>query len=174
MCLPAAETRVGAPFAGAAAMSAAASLRAVEVLRHEITVAASGPQGEGMRRLRVVALDVGSVGSRRSGRRAEEPAITDPSVAMEGWTNSEKSTYGLAFLASLEEGNQHRLYRMPSPTSAFAHKLVGIIKGGRGDTDSVFGLVFWNIGKWMRCDRVAVGAGGKSTIYVCLHSYIYI
>ncbi|KAG2158511.1 uncharacterized protein EDB93DRAFT_1238246 [Suillus bovinus] len=52
VCLPAADARVGLPFGGVSAMSAAATSRALDVLRREVAV------GQGMSSIRVVAVDV--------------------------------------------------------------------------------------------------------------------
>ncbi|KAJ8072632.1 hypothetical protein PM082_016191 [Marasmius tenuissimus] len=60
ICLPATETRFGLPFSAVQSMSAAGTLRAVEVLRREIGVAALTGKSDTMKNIRVVAVEVGA------------------------------------------------------------------------------------------------------------------
>lgn len=160
LCLSATDIHASAPFSGAAAVTAAANLKVADALRHEVIIAAAGPQGEGMKRLRVVTLEVGAVDSTAARRHSEGPSPSELFTTLEGWTNSEKSAYGDAFIASLEEGRRRQRTQLPSPVRVLAHKLLGIIDGGRTDTSSVFGYVLSRVALWMRRDRLVVGVGG--------------
>jgi len=57
VCVPAADARVGLPFSSAQAMSAAAIVRGVEVLRKEISAAALTDTTESMKNIKVVVVD---------------------------------------------------------------------------------------------------------------------
>ena len=61
ICLPATDARVGLPFASVQAMSAAGTIRAAEVLRREIRVAATTEHSESMKNINVVVVDVGKL-----------------------------------------------------------------------------------------------------------------
>jgi hypothetical protein len=160
VCLPAAAAYGAAPFQAADAISTAATLRAVDVLRQEVQLAAAGPQGEGMRQLRVVAVDVGAVAA-----MVPRPPAQPVAAAMDGWTNSEKTTYGLSFLKALEEGRRGAVARVPSPTLDFVKKVVWIVSGGKQDASSVLGLVLWNLRQWTRRHRVPIGVGGTLSFH---------
>ncbi|KAF9246415.1 hypothetical protein BU15DRAFT_40086 [Melanogaster broomeanus] len=151
LCLPAADARVGLPFGGVSAMSAAATLRAADVLRREVGAA------QGMGSIRIVTVDVGAVG----------PPQDDLGVAtaMDDWTPSEKSTYGAAFSALGET----RTSRTPEDVSVFVDSLVGVVSAGtktRGAGKVVFGVglgvVNEKIKDWIRGDRFSVGAGANT------------
>ncbi|KAG9318591.1 hypothetical protein JVU11DRAFT_684 [Chiua virens] len=148
ICLPAADARVGLPFGSVSAMSAAATLRAADVLRREIASA------RGMNTIRIVTVDVGAVG----------PSTSDPDVGvnMDDWTPSEKATYGAAF-SSLRET---RASRVPVDVSTFVDSLVGVVSAGtkaRYSGKVVFGigigLLYEKVKNWIRGDRFSVGAG---------------
>ncbi|KAF9227801.1 hypothetical protein BS17DRAFT_693724 [Gyrodon lividus] len=151
LCLPAADARVGLPFSGVSAMSAAATLRAADVLRREIATA------QGMGTIRIVTVDVGAVGLSQ----------VDFGVATttDDWTPSEKATYGAAFSA-LEET---RGSRTPEDVSVFVDSLIAVVSAGvktKGAGNVVFGiglgLVNEKIKDWMRGDRFSVGAGADT------------
>ncbi|KAG1877713.1 hypothetical protein DFJ58DRAFT_720496 [Suillus subalutaceus] len=115
VCLPAADARVGLPFGGVSAMSAAATLRALDVLRREVAV------GQGMSSIRIVAVDVGVVGEIPISSFANSHAMND-------WTPSEKATYGQAF-AALGETSMGQS-RRPEDISVFVNNLVGVVSAG--------------------------------------------
>lgn len=151
LCLPAADARVGLPFGSVSAMSAAATLRAADVLRREIVTA------HGMDGIRIVTVDVGEVGS----------STNDPGVEanMDDWTPSEKAAYGAAF-STLRET---RGTRMPADVSTFVDSLVAVASAGTKARCSgkVFlgiglGLIYERVKDWIRGDRFSIGAGGKS------------
>ncbi|KAH7889594.1 hypothetical protein F5I97DRAFT_555761 [Phlebopus sp. FC_14] len=152
LCLPAADARVGLPFGGVSAMSAAATLRAADVLRREAAVA------QGMNTIRIVTVDVGAVG----------PLIGEvaSSTTMDDWTPSEKATYGTAFSAL---GETLRSLRTPEDDSVFVDSVIGVVSSGTktsGAGKAVFGiglgLAYEKIKDWMRGDRFSVGAGAAT------------
>jgi len=174
ICLPAMDARVGLPFASIQAMSAASTLRGVEVLRREINVAALTDRSESMKNIRVVVVDVGvfDVG--------QPPSNMPPESiykAMEEWSPSEKVTYGPAFASILHDipptasrwgafltlfknGHRYGASRRPTDISVFVDNIVGVVAGGRhGLTLFDFGL--GRIRNWIRGDRFSVGAGGE-------------
>jgi len=153
VCLPAADARIGLPFGGVSAMSAAATLRALDVLRREVAVA------QGMGSIRVVAIDVGVVG---------ETSVSDlvNTHAMDDWTPSEKATYGAAFSALAETSLQQS--RKPEDVSVLINNIVSIVSGGTKTTMASKTICGINVGvryekirDWIRGDRFAVGAGGS-------------
>lgn len=151
LCLPASDARVGLPFGSVSAMSAAATLRAADVLRREIAAA------QGMSAIRVVTVDVGAVGSSTS-----DPVV---GVNMDDWTPSEKATYGTAFSTIRET----RGSRVPVDVSIFVDSLVGVASAGtkaRCSEKVVFGislgLLYEKVKDWIRGGRFSIGAGGQS------------
>lgn len=151
VCLPAADARVGLPFGGVSAMSAAATLRALDVLRREVAV------GQGMSSIRIVAVDVGVVG--------ETPVSSlENSHAMDDWTPSEKATYGQAF-AALGETSMGQS-RRPEDISVLVNNIVGVVSAGtktKMASKTICGIRvgfgYEKIRDWIRGDRFAVGAG---------------
>jgi hypothetical protein len=159
VCLPATDTRVGLPFAGARAMSAAATLKATEILRREVAIAAIGEHGEGMKNLRVITVDVGSVaGLSPSILNATELECED---LMEDWTASEKATYGAALAALSTQEGQRSIIRRPTPVKAFVRQIVGVVDGSQRGSIRVLGLRLWGLRDWFARDRISVGAGGQ-------------
>lgn len=162
VCLPAADARVGLPFSSIAAMSAAATVRATDVLRRELSVA------QGMGGIRVVTVDVGAVGQ-FSGQPASLPS-------MDEWTLSEKATYGPAFCALNETVGT----RTPEDVSKFVDNLIGVISAGtktHGAGKAIFGvgigLVYEKVKDWARGNRFAIGAGGQLHFHrPCRHIYL--
>jgi len=129
-------------------MSAAATLRAADVLRREIAAA------QGMSAIRIVTVDVGAVGSSTGDLSA--------TVDMDDWTPSEKATYGAA-LGALRET---RGPRVPVDASTFVDSLVSVASGGtkaRYSGNFVFGigfgLAYEQFKDWVRGDRFSIGAG---------------
>ena len=164
VCLPAIDARVGLPFAGAQAMSAAATLRAVEVLRREVKMAALTDTSASMKNMKVVVVDVGDVG---------EPAMAGEPVpevrkGVEEWTPSEKVAYGTAFEALVEEGTHYGVRRQPTDVSVFVNTIVDVVGGGGRRTSkhpigALIQLALDRLRNFVRGDRVVVGAGGKHT-----------
>ncbi|KAG0692111.1 hypothetical protein DFH29DRAFT_972357 [Suillus ampliporus] len=151
VCLPAADARVGLPFGGVSAMSAAATLRALDVLRREVAVA------QGMNSIRIVAVDVGVVGETPVSDLANPRAMVD-------WTPSEKATYGPAFTALGETSMGQS--RRPEDISVLINSIVGVVSAGTKTTTASkticgirIGVVYERIKDWIRGDRFAVGAG---------------
>ncbi|KAG2157489.1 hypothetical protein DEU56DRAFT_764914, partial [Suillus clintonianus] len=151
VCLPAADARVGLPFGGVSAMSAAATLRALDVLRREVAV------GQGMSSIRIVAVDVGVVG---------EPSVSGLANphAMNDWTLSEKATYGQAFIALGETSMGQS--RSPEDVSVLVNNILGVVSSGTKTKMASktiggirVGVGYEKIRDWIRGDRFAVGAG---------------
>lgn len=169
-------------------MSAAGTLKAVEILRREIAMAAATGKTDAMKNIRVVTVDVGSVdlgkGAFTSTTTAAAEETSNMLSATDGWTSSEKLIYGPAF-ASVAQSVQQRALglealgaweglkalfgekrhyavgRKPAEMSAFVDTVVGIISAGR------FGVLGHHVGlgfvmNWVRGDRISVGAGGMS------------
>ena len=186
ICLPAVDTHVALPFSAVQAMSAAGTLKAVEILRREIAVASVTGKTDSMKNIRVVTVEVGSIELGVRGAPALDQQ-TNILKATEKWTSSEKLIYGPAFASVIAHQQAHvqqevvggwwegvqalfgerRHYavgRRPAKMSEFVRKVVGIVSEGRyGPT--LFGQ---NVGlgvvmNWVRGDRVAVGAGGMSS-----------
>jgi hypothetical protein len=190
VCLPATDVRVGLPFAGVRSMSAAAMERGVEVLRREIRAAGvNGKGAEAMRNVKVVVVDVGhfNVSGGGGGFVGAEDAGQTERIwkVMEGWTASEKLTYGpafanvlqglpvarpasarktpwQAFVAIFKGTNRYGVSRKPTDVSVFVSNVVEIVGGGRG-MYRIFGvgLGLGRIRNWVRGERFSVGAGGK-------------
>ncbi len=184
VCLPATDARVGLPFASAQAMSAAATLRGVEVLRREIRAAASSASrfasgtatgaADAMRNIKVVVVDVGAIGSTGGDSRAE-----GLKSSVEEWTPSEQAAYGAAFGSLLEHEGHRGFRRRPSDVSVFVDAVVAVVSNGpRSGSGSGIGnlrgfegaaarvglglrLVFGRLREFVHGDRIAVGAGGK-------------
>ncbi|KAF9527049.1 hypothetical protein CPB83DRAFT_857058 [Crepidotus variabilis] len=174
-CLPATDARVGLPFASVQAMSAAGTLRGVEVLCREIKIAALTEKTETMKNIRIVVVDVGSF--------KVEPAIKSVLSegvykSMEDWTASEKMVYGPAFVSVMHEnpppsakgldrarsvfndGYQYGTRRSPTDLSVLADKLVAVVSGvSPGPSIFGIGLGLGRIQSWIRGSRVSVGAG---------------
>jgi hypothetical protein len=182
VCLPAADTRVGLPFASVQAMSAAATLRGVEVLRREINAAALQDKSESMKTIKVVVVDVGVVGLDSAATDHMRP--DEVYRAMEDWTASEKLTYGPAFTSispittarspsrwvafwSFFSGSQpFGVKRTPTDVAVFVDKIIGIVgTGGKRSSVFVLGLGLGKIRNWFRGERFAVGAGGNAPLF---------
>ncbi|KDQ60890.1 hypothetical protein JAAARDRAFT_55627 [Jaapia argillacea MUCL 33604] len=156
VCVPATDARVGLPFAAAQSMSAAATLRGVEILRREIHIAALTDPSRSMKGIRVVVVDVGAVAAPMSSN-AVEPYL-DLHSSMRDWTASEVSTYEAAFTAAVE-GAQYRVHRKPTHVAHFVSCLLSVVTGGRKGFKPIFGLKFGSLRNWIRGDRIAIGAG---------------
>lgn len=148
ICLPAADARIGLPFASVHAMSAAANVRAADVLRREISAA------QGMGRIRVVTVDVGAVG------QAFDDITVPPTI--DDWTPSEKATYGAALYALSETAKR----RTPEDVSKFVDSIIGVVSSGTKTTGAgkaVYGigvgLAYEKVKDWIRGNRFSIGAG---------------
>jgi hypothetical protein len=188
VCLPANDARVGLPFASVQAMSAAATLRGVEVLRREINAAALTDKSESMKHIKVVVVDVGAVGGHPPSI-SESMSPQEVYKATEDWTPSEKLTYGPSFAAITRSSTttppQSRweavwttfngtvpfgvVRRKPADVSVFVDALVDIVSGGGKKGSSIFRVGLGMSRNWIRGERVAVGAGGKICICICIH-----
>lgn len=166
VCLPATEAHMGLPFSAVQSMSASSTLRAVEVLRREINVAALTGKFETMKNIKVVVADVGAfdIGGGSS---------QDIYKAMETWTPSEKLTYAPAFVSMAHQPSTsvrtswttifrgQGIGRTPTDVSIFVNTIVGVVSNGRYGYSSIirrFGL--GKVLNWIRGDRLSVGAGG--------------
>jgi hypothetical protein len=139
-------------------MSAAATLRGVEVLRREINAAALTDTTGSMKNIKVVVVDIGLVGS----TVPKSLLPQDMYKVMEEWTPSEKVAYGPAFSSILEHGNQFGVPRKPAHVSVFVNSLVEVVSGGSRGGGWAFTLRL-GLGRarnWIRGERFAVGAGG--------------
>ncbi|RDX47034.1 hypothetical protein OH76DRAFT_1406420 [Lentinus brumalis] len=157
VCLPATDARVGLPFGSAQAMSAAATLRGVEVLRREIRAASSsGTSGtaEAMRNIRVVVVDVGAVGE-----AIKTPTSDSTLKSIDKWTPAEQAAYGAAFGSQLEQG----VRRNPSDTSVFVDAIVDVVSNGRKSGRACRSYpAFAALRQFVRGDRIVVGAGAHT------------
>lgn len=161
ICVPAADARVGVPYASAQAMSAAATVRGAEVMRRELAQLESQNV---MRDVRVVIVDVGAVGkpgARRS-RSVEEDVWIE---TISEWTPSEQKIYGDAYAAYVS-ASRHGHKRKPTSVTRFVRSLVHTVgrnagKDGHKSTVLV-GLRLWVFGlhRKFRGDRIFIGAGG--------------
>ncbi|KAI0312381.1 hypothetical protein OF83DRAFT_1067259 [Amylostereum chailletii] len=161
VCVPAADARVGLPFASASAMSAAATARGVEVLRPEIRMAASTGDLPSMADINVIVTDVGAIESPITNHRR---AIGyDAHQNMEAWTPSERMAYGPAY-ASIVEGPDPVARRKPASVHVFVDGLVDIVLHGHKRRVSVFGipLPLGLLTQWVSGGRYAVGAGATT------------
>ncbi|KAI1791665.1 hypothetical protein LXA43DRAFT_389248 [Ganoderma leucocontextum] len=163
VCLPATDARVGLPFAGAQAMSAAATLRGVEVLRREIRAAsASGSSTEtadAMRNIKVTVVDVGAIGDAPDGVAVSEGLRS----SVDEWTPGEQAAYGAAFGSVLDHRGAHSLRRRPSDISVFVDTIVDVVSNGkksqRGLSPVALRLGLGRLRELIRGDRIVVGAG---------------
>ncbi len=164
-------------------MSAAGTLRAVEVLRREIQVAALTGKTEAMRNINVVVADVGSF---NVGPPTHFLPPEDVYKAMEGWSVSEKITYGPGFAAMAQQSitpkskwetftgyfqndAQYGVARKPTDVKVFVDSIVGVVSNGQfGWSFLGFNLCFGVVRNWLRGERFSVGAGGE---YIFLFSH---
>jgi hypothetical protein len=160
VCVPALDARVGLPFLGPSSMSAAATLRAVEVLRREVRIAAATGGSEGMNDINVVSLEVGALDIPPfAGRYLLD---YDPKEYTKSWTPSEKLAYGPAWELT-QEGPGRKFQRKAQNVEVFVGDVLQIVSHGRVGSVSLYGLRL-NIGSlfdWMRGGRYAVGSGGN-------------
>jgi hypothetical protein len=166
-------------------MSAAGTLKAVEILRREVAMAAMTGKTDSMKNIRIVTVDVGTIDIGPANRVQTENVLK----ATEAWTSSEKLIYGPAFasvshevapasawesvLALFSERRHYAVGRRPTKMSVFVRKIVNIVSEGRyGPT--VFGRNVVGLGlvnnwlHWLQGDRLSVGAGGKVLPYLMM------
>ena len=162
ICVPAADARVGVPFASAQAMSAAATVRGVEILRREIC-AASRSEDRSMEDLKVLVVDVGALGASNSlsGQHSAE-AIENSMIQ---WTPSERSIYGGAFTYVLQQLLDELPKRKPHDVGAFVNMIISLVgrTGGNEDEKPLFRFlskVKNAVWMWISGDRLSAGAGG--------------
>ncbi|CCM04418.1 uncharacterized protein FIBRA_06595 [Fibroporia radiculosa] len=162
VCLPATDARVGIPFASAQAMSAAATLRGVEVLRREIRMSALTDPSASMRHLKVVVVDVGAI----DGPSIAQELPGDATKLMDEWTPSEKVAYGTAFTSVVDERMNVGGYRKPADVSVFVNTILDIVSNGQKSRSTTFGSAIWlglgRIREWIHGDRIIVGAGART------------
>ncbi|KAI0306402.1 hypothetical protein B0F90DRAFT_1863780 [Multifurca ochricompacta] len=165
VCVPAVDARVGLPFLGPSSMSAAATLRAVDVLRREVRIAAATGGAEGMNDISVVSLEVGTLDIPPfAGRRLLD---YDPKEYTKSWTPSEKLAYGPAWELTLE-GPGYNFQRKAQKVDAFVSDVVQIVSYGRVRSVSFCGLRLnvWSAFDRMRGGRYAVGSGAVTSFIV--------
>ncbi|KDR81713.1 hypothetical protein GALMADRAFT_239864 [Galerina marginata CBS 339.88] len=177
ICLPATDARIGLPFASVQAMSAAATLRGIEVLRREIRIASMTEISESMQNIKIVVVDVGTFNVGTPANNLPPEGIYK---SMEDWSASEKVIYGPAFVNVMDEKPQSvsRLERVKSifkepyhygiprkatDLSLFADSLVAVVSGGhRGPSLFGVGLGLGRIRYWIRGERFSIGAGAST------------
>jgi hypothetical protein len=147
ICLPAAAAR---------AMAAAATARAVEVLRREVAAAAASGGAPAMRYLNVIALDVGAVAApppTRARMLGAPPARAELDDAYGG---------AYAALCAEQDTSAEPPRRRPSSARAFAESVVDVVACGHRRTVCVFGraLPLGPLARWVFGWRYPVGAGG--------------
>ncbi|KAF8226776.1 hypothetical protein L208DRAFT_1393274 [Tricholoma matsutake] len=177
VCLPAIDARVGLPFASMQAMSAAGTLRGVEVLRREINVASLTDKSESMKNIRVVVADVGLFDVDQPSSNLPPDSIYK---AMEDWSPSEKVTYGPAFASILHDvpppasrfstfshffksAHRYTAARRPTDASVFVDNIVSLVTEGRhGATLFGLGVGLNKLRNWIRGERFSIGAGANT------------
>ena len=165
VCVPANDAHVGLPFLGPSSMSAAATLRGVDVLRREVRVAAATGGAEGMSDINVVSFEVGTLDIPPfAGRHLLDHASKEYTKS---WTPSEKLAYGPAWEFTLE--GTDRFQRSAQKAEVFVDDVLQVVSYGRIRSVSFCGLRLniWSVFDWMRGGRYAVGAGG-SCHFFCL------
>ncbi|KAH9005339.1 hypothetical protein EDB86DRAFT_3190408 [Lactarius hatsudake] len=156
VCVQATDAHVGLPFLGPSSMSAAATLRGVEVLRREVRVAAATGGSEGMSDINVVSFEVGALDVPPfAGRHLLDHSSKEYT---QSWTPSEKLAYGPAWEIALEGTSS-------LPAKGPEGRLVSY---GRIRSVSFCGLRLniWSVFDWMRGGRYAVGSGALTSCIV--------
>ncbi|KIL69847.1 hypothetical protein M378DRAFT_157079 [Amanita muscaria Koide BX008] len=182
VCLPATEARVGIPFASVQSMTVASTLRATEILRREINLAAMTDRSGSMGNIKVIIAEIGSLkcGSTAVIHPFEERSIADLYRSMENWSPSEKMSYGPAFAAVVQgspmprsrwqsirdvfKGGDHfGLPRRPTDISVFVSRVLDVVSDG-AIGPYLFGLGFlWRRARiTIRGDRFSVGSGAMT------------
>ena len=163
VCVSAHDACIGFPFMGPSSVSAAATRRAVDVLRREVRVAALTGDAEGMSDIEVVSVEVGVLDIPPfAGRRMLD---YDPKEYTKSWTPSEKLAYGPGWELALRS-TTCKYQRSAQKLDLFVGDLVQIVSHGRVCSVSLCGLQL-HVGSvfgWLRGGRYAVGSGGKFVI----------
>ncbi|KAF7338038.1 Protein kinase domain-containing protein [Mycena venus] len=176
VCVPATAARVGLPFSAMQSMSAVSTLRAAEVLRREVNIAALTDKSEAMKNIKVVVVDVGAF---NFGPLDTFISPTEVYKAMEGWSSSEKLTYGPSFASlshevaelpsklrwgsTFNESHSYGVPRKPTHVSVFVNNIVGTVSGGQfGPSIFGIGLGIGRLRNWLRGERFSVGAGAST------------
>ncbi|KAI9446261.1 hypothetical protein H4582DRAFT_1805041 [Lactarius indigo] len=164
VCVQATDAHVGLPFLGPSSMSAAATLRGVEVLRREVRVAAASGGSEGMSDINVVSFEVGALDIPPfAGRQILDHSSKEYTKS---WTPSEKLAYGPAWEITLE-GPAH-FQRKAQKADVFVDDVLQVVSYGRIRSVSFCGLRLniWSVFDWMRGGRYAVGSGALTSCIV--------
>ncbi|KAF8636490.1 hypothetical protein AX17_003305 [Amanita inopinata Kibby_2008] len=186
VCLPATAARVGIPFSSVQTMSAASTLRAMEVLRREINLAALTDKSESMKNIKVVVAEVGALkysddfSPLSTTESVDALSISNTYKAMEEWTASERISYGPAYATIVHDtaspksrweelvfiwknGHRFGVRRQPTDVSIFVNHLVAAVSGGRsGPTILGFSIGLGRLRNFLRGDRFSVGAGAMT------------
>ncbi|KAJ7721544.1 hypothetical protein DFH07DRAFT_946852 [Mycena maculata] len=178
VCLPATTVRVGLPFSAMQSMSAVSTCRAVDVLRREVNIAALTDKSQAMKNIKVVTVDVGAF---NIGQLDSFLPPTDVYRAMEGWSSSEKLTYGPSFASlshavaelpsksawssafSDSDAHAYGVPRKPTDSSVFVNNIVSVVSGGQfGSSVFGIGLGIGRLRHWIRGERFSIGAGAST------------
>ncbi|KAF9030719.1 hypothetical protein BDZ89DRAFT_985252 [Hymenopellis radicata] len=176
VCLPATATRVGLPFSSMQSISAAGTLRATEVLRRELSVAALTGKSDAMKNIKLVVADIGSFETDTSHSMAPE----DVYKSMERWSVSEKLTYGAGFAALSHHSRAPRskwenfkgifhdeahygVPRKPTNVKVFINTMANVVSNGQfGPTLLGFNTGLGRLRNWLRGERFSMGAGAHT------------
>ncbi|KAF8590061.1 hypothetical protein K439DRAFT_1628271 [Ramaria rubella] len=173
VCVPAIAARVGVAFTSEEAMSTAATVKAVEILRRELNASASQNPGDGAKAPRVVLLDVGAIALSR--HRTTPPSTYEQEALTQSWSSSEKAAYAAALEANLEQAQSSA--RKPAHVRALVDALVGTVSGGSRGHNYGYGyksesgwdkggrllLSGWgHLRYWARGNRFSIGAGATT------------
>ncbi|KAF7311438.1 Protein kinase domain-containing protein [Mycena kentingensis (nom. inval.)] len=174
VCLPATAARVGLPFNSMQSMSVASTLRAVEVLRREVHIAALTDKSETMKNIRVVVADVGAF---NIGPLDTFLPPTEVYRAMEGWSSTEKVTYGPSFASlshsvaeqatrpswrsTFDDKDTYSVPRRRTDVSVFVNSMIGTVSNGQHGL-AIFGLGLGRLRNWLRGERYSIGAGAST------------
>jgi hypothetical protein len=172
MCVPAFHAHIGLPFLGPISVSAAATRRAVDVLRREVRAAALTGGAEGMNDIEVVSVEVGALGFPPFAGRCM--LDYDPKEYIKSWTPSEKLAYGPAWEFTLEGFNSGKRQYMAQKVERFVGDLVQIVSYGRVCSVSLYGLQFHSgsILGWLRGGRYAFGSGNVVALSIPAAVYL--
>ncbi|KAJ7074165.1 hypothetical protein C8F01DRAFT_1205345 [Mycena amicta] len=167
VCLPATAARVALPFNAMQSMSVASTLRAVEVLRREVHIAALTDKSEAMKNIRVVVADVGAfnigpldtfLAPPDAGARRRKLTY-GPSFASLSHSVAEPATWR----ASFDDNHSYGVPRKPTDVSVFVNSIVGTVSNGQfGLTVFGVGLGLGRLRNYIRGERFSVGAGAST------------
>jgi hypothetical protein len=161
VCVPSLAAHFGLPFLGPTSISAAANIRAVEVLRREVRVAASTGGAEGMNDIKVVSFEVGAFDI--SPFTTRQLLDYDPREYTKSWTPSEKLAYGPAWELLVLQGVPSESKGKGPKVELLVGDLVQIVSRGRVCSVSLCGLQVY-VGSaldWLRGGRYILGSGGN-------------